>query len=90
MGIRYTKDGKKIYTINVRLQPFLYEWLKEKEKEGRYGNISDIVRTALLEFKRKIEEEEKEQQSMKTRILDLLSKDENLRKEILEVLEKEK
>jgi len=84
------EERKKVYTIHIRVPPVLYNWLKEMENKGKYGNMSDVVRTALWEFKREIEREEKEQQSMKTRILDLLSKDENLRKEILEVLEKEK
>ena len=80
------KKEKKEITINVRLQPFLYEWLKELAEEGEYGNMSDITRLALLEFKQRIEKERREKELKRERIIEMIKKDPELREMVLKAL----
>ena len=65
-------DAKKRYTIHVRVQPFIYDWLKNMEREGSYGNMSDIVRTAIYEFKTQIQKEKDEGERNAKRITEIL------------------
>ena len=86
MGERMHK-GKKVYTINVRIQPFLYKWLKQLEKEGELGNISDIVRTALFEYKIKTEEKEKEKEWTPDRLIKIIKENPELKEKVLKALQ---
>ncbi|WP_456474111.1 hypothetical protein [Candidatus Pyrohabitans sp.] len=86
MGERILK-GKKVYTINVRVQPFLYKWLKQLEREGEIGNISDIVRTALFEYKIKRELEEKEKEWTPDRLIKIIKGNPELKEKVLKALQ---
>ena len=86
MGEKILSSGKKVYTLNVRVPPVIYRWLKELEREGEYGNISDIVRTALFDFKYKLDEEKREKQRLPDRILRVLNEHPEVKEKVKKAL----
>ena len=81
-----TIKGKKEININVRIPPFLYKFLQEMVETGEYGNMSDVVRYAILEFKHSIEKKRREEERKADRIIELLRKNKELREKVLKAL----
>ncbi len=83
-------SGKKIARINIRLPEYFYNKLKELERTGIYGSMSDIVRTALAMFFEKIEREKQREKLITERALHELAEDEELLEEFAEKIKKDK
>ncbi len=74
--------------VNVRIPTGLKKWLDDLADEGLYGNTSDIIRLAILEFKNKLEKEKHEEVRRKDRMIEILFQEPELQKEIIEALKK--
>ena len=72
--------------INVRIPVGIKKWLDELAEEGMYGNPSDIIRLAILQFKEKLEKERREEERQAERIIKILKENPELKEKVIKAL----
>jgi Arc/MetJ-type ribon-helix-helix transcriptional regulator len=57
--VRPKKEGLKAEKRSVSIDPQLFQWVKEKIEVKRFSTLSHAINEALLQLRKKLEEEKK-------------------------------
>jgi len=55
--VRPKKEGLKAEKRSVSIDPKLFQWVKEKIEIKRFSTLSHAINEALLQLRKKLEEE---------------------------------